>query len=606
MIEENKRIRSKITQPFEQLILFRLNQLDIVILPGCTTFTWVSPNVDNYIEGVFKALDGLDLVLTRAVDLVAYRIEAVFAEMTMTSLCDLNEDEPVLVEDFLHRTEELCNTNGIELQSKSKNIEDAAQELIDLLYPIENLVEEEEEGADEVSEEIDEVKSIRGPDATSRHSNHRVPLTQAQIQRKKKKEQRIAMDENAKELLNFFSHKNLESIIKLIKSTLEKIRKRITATQAMNYINPNEKTKKEKPVFKCFAILAIPNISMQPALDDVQQSLNKAVQLIIGVSKHISLWNKERLSSSKKKLKAKQISDEINNQLGGTEDFFLSSKGFEADRPASPSANKNYFKSVSDNKDIAKISSLLSTCINSTKKDVVSALDRFKGYQYIWQKDRDEDLKEFLQQETRVSEFEAKIRTFEKLIEEINTYPEFIPIGPIALATERLKLGLITEIGIWKQHYGSACNQLYKKELNFVLEFLDDIDKRLQRPIKDLDDIRIAMAALKEIRENEIKIDMTILPVEESYSMLVKHEIIVNREEVEKCDTLRYSWQKLLQLASSTSSSLLDIQPKFRDELVFNIKEFVIECNNFFGDYNKVSRLKRKFTRYFLKLINIS
>ena len=177
------------------------------------------------------------------------------------------------------------------------------------------------------------------------------------------------------------------------------------------------------------------------------------------------------------------------------------------------------------------------------------------------------------------------------MIEEINTYPEFIPIGAIALATERLKLGLITEIGIWKQHYGSACNQLYKKELNFVLEFLDDIDKRLQRPIKDLDDIRIAMAALKEIRENEIKIDMTILPVEESYAMLVKHEIIVNREEVEKCDTLRYSWQKLLQLSSSTSSSLLDIQPKFRDELVFNIKEFGIECNNFYGDYNRVSLL---------------
>lgn len=596
MIEENKRIRSKITQPFEQLILYRLNQLDQVILPGCTTFTWVSPNVSTFIDSVFKALDGLDLVLTRAVDLVTYRIEAMFAEMTMTTLCDISDDEPILVDEFLRRTEELCNTNGAELQSKSKNIEDAAQELIDLLYPIENVNEEEEEEAEEASEDVaDETKSIRGPDATSRHSNHRVPLTQAQIQRKKKREQRLAMDENAKELLNFFSHKNLESIIKLIKSTLEKLRKRITATQTMNYINPNEKTKKEKPVFKCFAILAIPNITMQPALDDVQQSLNRAVQLVIGVSKYISLWNKERLSNTKKKQKAKQLSDEVNNEqnnVGKLDDHEASPTSKTADdRPASPSsASKNYFKSVSDNKDIAKISSLLATCINSTKKEVISALDRFKDYQYVWQKDRDEDLKEFLQQETRVAEFEVKIRNFEKLIEEINTYPEYISIGAIALATERLKLGLTSEIGLWKQHYGSACNQLYKKELNFVLEFLEDIDKRLQRPIKDLDDIRIAMAALKEIRENEIKIDMTILPVEESYSMLVKHEIVVNREEVEKCDTLRYSWQKLLQLASQTSSSLLDIQPKFRDELVFNIKEFGIECNNFYSDYNKVIR----------------
>ena len=34
------------------------------------------------------------------------------------------------------------------------------------------------------------------------------------------------------------------------------------------------------------------------------------------------------------------------------------------------------------------------------------------------------------------------------------------------------------------------------------------------RPIKDLDDIRLAMYALKEIRENEIKIDMNISPIE--------------------------------------------------------------------------------------------
>ena len=597
MLEENKRIRSKISQPFEQLILYRLNQLDQVILPGCTTFTWVSPNVQSYIDNVFKALDSLDLVLNRAVDLVNYRIEAVLNEMSATTLCDINDDEPMLVEDFLHHTEELCNLNGNELQSKSKNVEDAAQELIDLLYPIDYSNEEEEDGGEEAAEDksnADEVRSIRGPDATSRHSNYRVPLTQAQIQRKKKREQRLAMDENAKELLNFFSHKNLESIIKLIKSTLEKLRKRISATQTMNYLNPNEKSKKEKPVFKCFAILAIPNITMQPALDEVQQSLNKAVQLVIGVSKQISLWDKERLSSSKKKQREKILSEEVKNQqtprkLEEEDNENQANDG----RPSSPTqtattGGRNYFKAVSDNKDIAKIASLLSTCINSTKKDVVSALDRFKDYQYIWQKDRDEDLKEFLQTDTRVTEFEVKIRTFEKLTDEINTYPEFIPIGAIALATERLKLGLVTEIGIWKQHYGLACNQLYKKELNYVLQFLEDIDKRLQRPIKDLDDIRIAMAALKEIRENEIKIDMTILPVEESYSMLVKHEINVNREEVEKCDTLRYSWQKLLQLASQTSSSLLDIQPKFRNELINNVKEFGIECNSFYTDYSKV------------------
>ena len=47
-----------------------------------------------------------------------------------------------------------------------------------------------------------------------------------------------------------------------------------------------------------------------------------------------------------------------------------------------------------------------------------------------------------------------------------------------------------------------------------VLEFAEDLMKRLHRPVKDLDDIRYAIAALKELRAEEIRIDMSIDPIE--------------------------------------------------------------------------------------------
>lgn len=52
-----------------------------------------------------------------------------------------------------------------------------------------------------------------------------------------------------------------------------------------------------------------------------------------------------------------------------------------------------------------------------------------------------------------------------------------------------------------------------------IFTFLEDITKRLSRPIKDLDDIRHAMASLKEIRDREIMIDMSIGPIEVSALM---------------------------------------------------------------------------------------
>lgn len=373
----------------------------------------------------------------------------------------------------------------------------------------------------------------------------------------------------------------MDAIIKLVKTTLEKIRKRISASQSsMGYSTDFKETgKKEIPVFKSFAVLAIPAINMQPTLDEIQQSLNRSVQNVVNVSKNISQWSKGRRVNLKKR---DNFQKEVESSSTEQE------KESTEDDGSVILMQKNYHRSVTENKDIAKMISLLFTCISYTKKEVLTALERFKGYQFIWQKDRDDDLKEFLSSGPKVSEFEYKIKSFDVLIDEINSYAEYIPVGAIALVTEKLKLGLTSEIHLWKACYGQACNQKYKKEINEIFVFIDEVMKRLQREIKDLDDIRLAMAALKEVRDNEIRIDMTIMPIEESYAMLQKHQIEVPREEIERCDTLRYSWQKLLQTSSQTSSYLLEIQPLYKDGLKSDVQDFIKECANYYTDYKKV------------------
>ena len=84
----------------------------------------------------------------------------------------------------------------------------------------------------------------------------------------------------------------------------------------------------------------------------------------------------------------------------------------------------------------------------------------------------------------------------------------------VSLLTEDLKVGLLTETKAWRLHYGRACNVKYRTDMEENFAFIEDLGKRLSRPIKDLDDIRHSMAALKEIRENEIRIDMSIGPIE--------------------------------------------------------------------------------------------
>ena len=71
--------------------------------------------------------------------------------------------------------------------------------------------------------------------------------------------------------------------------------------------------------------------------------------------------------------------------------------------------------------------------------------------------------------------------------------------------------------------------------------------------------------------------------------MLNKHELPVNREEAERVDTLRYSWEKLQVQASEVSTYLVSVQPDFKSTLVQDVKTFAVDCTTFYGDYKLVS-----------------
>ena len=258
------------------------------MLPGQNHLTWVSPKVDEYCNECFKALADLDLILTRCNDLVTYRIEAVFEEMLKIKLCEFNDEEPMPIGEFLQSTEELCRVGANILQTKSQNIEEAVEELIDLLYP-------EYQDKNDVNDQVEaETRPLSVHARSAKSLQERPVLTASQISAKKKRDAKKAMQELAAELFAHFNHRNQETIIKLIRNTLEKLRKRIvTASQAaVDY--GITKSKQEKPVFKCFIMLAIPSITLQPSLDEIQQSLNKASQLIIQVSKSVSQWKKNK------------------------------------------------------------------------------------------------------------------------------------------------------------------------------------------------------------------------------------------------------------------------------------------------------------------------
>ena len=128
-------------------------------------------------------------------------------------------------------------------------------------------------------------------------------------------------------------------------------------------------------------------------------------------------------------------------------------------------------------------------------------------------------------------------------------------------------------------------NQKCGNEMDQLLEFFDSMDKRLSRPVKDLDDVRAHMGALQEIREGEIKTDMTITPIEEAYTMLNKYNLIFNDGNAEKVDTLSYQWNLLKQQAYQVQNHLLNIQPEYKADLLEKVEIYQRDQTEFVSDY---------------------
>lgn len=109
--------------------------------------------------------------------------------------------------------------------------------------------------------------------------------------------------------------------------------------------------------------------------------------------------------------------------------------------------------------------------------------------------------------------------------------------------TADLKFTLTAETKAWMVVIGRHCNKKYRSEMENVFTLIEEFNKKLNRPIKDLDDIRIAMTALREIREQQISIDFRVGPIEVTDNHLFMVELSrVGRDELKyrPCVDQRY------------------------------------------------------------------
>ena len=94
----------KIPELFETLMVPHCQKVNDIIEPGLTFLTWSSLNIASFVQSIHKGLHSLELLIDRACDIRTYRIENVLKDMSCVPLCELPDNEPWTIQEFVNKT----------------------------------------------------------------------------------------------------------------------------------------------------------------------------------------------------------------------------------------------------------------------------------------------------------------------------------------------------------------------------------------------------------------------------------------------------------------------------------------------------------------------
>ena len=201
----------------------------------------------------------------------------------------------------------------------------------------------------------------------------------------------------------------------------------------------------------------------------------------------------------------------------------------------------NFHGAVMENKEVSKAIAQLASCLSGLKVELVNYGMRWKKYRELWDIDREEFLHEFLKKKPSIYDFENDLKKYNLIEAEVAQEPNEFRYGQMLITNKSFKETMRNEIKQWTNGIGNSMHSKYKNELDMLYAQITDIDKKLDRSINDLDDIRIIMETQKKLREVEIDLDMKIELVENAFSMMAKYELQISKED---CDRVQVSRKK--------------------------------------------------------------
>jgi len=128
-------LKLKVRVPQELVGLLRpvMKKVEKAFMPGSNSVTWTSTKLDSYFEFIEKHLNEFEQLLQDAKNLSIVRISQYLYDVSHAMLVDFPEDRPMTLDEFMDRIRTYGQVVSKELEYRSRLIETAVIELINMM-----------------------------------------------------------------------------------------------------------------------------------------------------------------------------------------------------------------------------------------------------------------------------------------------------------------------------------------------------------------------------------------------------------------------------------------------------------------------------------------
>ena len=502
-------------------------------------------------------------IVNQANDIYNNRLEVTLESILRIGLYSLPECETWSIDTFLENVIAKCKKGAVEVNTKSKIIEEAVEDIIEL--------------AEKGDNQYNPTCKARLHEVNDEHCYQTVE------ERQNIHNQSFA----AKELRKNTCKRVVDKLTQLIKLSLRSL--------AKNFDRHNNEDDKELRIFKpitfdyedtnldqevIFSLntfLNYPSIEVKPSIDDIQNMLSSAGKIMISIAKGVGQW--------------KQM-----NRRGGNLPSFLphseSNKEcklynpVKVEVPIIKEEPSNFYKMVAETKEVTKSFYLISSCLSHFLMDTEELNAVWSKYSAIWLEDKDVFEKNLVSFKPELRRYEELLHDYKMIKTEILQEKECYYFRKFKVETKDIKHTMVKEVDSWISIIARTMLQRYKSEMKHICNFIYEMDVKFDRALVNLDDIRIIMEAQKKLREMEIDIEVNIETIQQAFSLAEKYNLQIEKEDHEVIKNLHRVFEELLTKGMDLQVLLLTVQEHFQKNLLESLAVFQGECDDFCKGYH--------------------